>query len=159
MWAWVWDLCHNPEFACEVEFRKQYEDVIPFLLQTNISTEKHGMTDFCRKPLNGRLSNNIEIHKNGELALQTEGFYFYDETVDQKLCLSGRIQENEPMAIMGVWMAPDPSFADPLTMQATNISFREFDDEINSIENEKYIPHVLIDNVPLGYTLIDISKK
>lgn len=159
VWAWIWDLCHSDEFAAEAEFREQYKDIIPKLLKTHLSSEQHGMSDFCRKPLNGRLSNNIEIHKDAALSLKTEGYYGFDETIDQQLCLSGSIAKDDPMAILGVWMAPDPSKSDPLEMQAVNISFREFDDEINNIDNEKYIPHLLVDNKSLGYSVIHIPQK
>lgn len=145
IWAWVWDVMNSEEFSNETEFRKKYSDVSGLLLETRLTTDSHSMKDFCRKPLNGRLSNNIEIYKSSNLVTKTEGFYANTETVDQRLCMSGSIAPNEPMAILGVWMAPDPSIDDKLTMEGVNISFREFDDDINSIVNEKYIPHLFGD--------------
>jgi glutathionylspermidine synthase len=101
-------------------------------LYTKYSREK-----CVEKPATGRLSNNIKIwNHNSELVSDTGGFYAEENTVVQVYCAPRRV-EGRNNFILGMWMCGD---------MAAGICAREFDTEVLSISNERFIAHIVVED-------------
>jgi len=98
---------------------------------------KHPMGAFgnhwVEKPVVGRLSNNIKVWDHGELQSDTGGYYSEENTVFQSYMAPYKV-EGRNNFILGMWMVG----ADAETM-----CLREFDGEVLSISNERWIPHIV----------------
>ncbi len=146
--AWRWFVSNKGSMAWlhwlmtsgeEPEFTEQYGWALNFLLPTTLEP-LHECETFVEKPMLGRLSSNIRIIHQGEVTYETGGYYGNTPMVYQAYCEPGRIP-GRSSAIVGVWMAP---FAgEPLMMEASTVCIREFDDQVNDIGNERFIPHLV----------------
>jgi glutathionylspermidine synthase len=142
--AWRWFLSNKGMMALCTHLMETDEGfaarwahvpLIPtYLTQSQLRGQRH-----VGKPKIGRLSNNIVIYgTDGEPESNTGGFYTGEACVYQKYVSPGKV-EGRNNFIMGMWMAPGKnSFA-------TTLCMREFDFEVLSIANERYIPHIVED--------------
>ena len=143
--AWRWFLAHKGMTALcwhllshDDDFWRDWSGVK--ILPTYTSWEEfhseYPKSDSVEKPVIGRLSNNIRIHgKDGELKSDTGGYYPDAATIHQHYMAPGKV-EGRNNFILGMWMCDD---------EAASLCFREFDEEVLSIANERWIPHVLVE--------------
>lgn len=89
---------------------------------------------WVEKPVVGRLSNNIKIWKDGAVVSDTGGFYSDENTVFQIYCPPRKV-EGRNNFILGMWMCGEHS---------ASLCAREFDSEVLSISNERWIPHIVV---------------
>lgn len=151
--AWRWFLAHKGMTALcyelmvhNDEFRSKHgrfgSKAVDILIPTYpaASNEK---ADTCvdgsfghwvEKPVVGRLSNNIKVWNHGEVESDTGGFYTGETTVMQQYRAPGKM--NGKNFIMGFWMCGS---------HAATLCMREFDQDVLSISNERYIPHIVLE--------------
>lgn len=142
IWAWITYLkdvaaIEDPQVA---EFINSYQDIHQFLLPSYVE-KPDDMVNYVKKPLIGRLSNNIEIYRDGEKEQDSGGMYQDEPMLYQELCIPGGLPGRNN-AILGMWIIPYQEGA-PLYMEASNLCIREFDNEILSIKNERFMPHAI----------------
>lgn len=144
--AWRWFLAHKGmtalcDYLCEQddEFRLRHFEAYKILLPTFLTWEEFHAeypNDKCvEKPVVGRLSNNIKIlGPDGNLLSDTGGFYDGENTVFQKYTPPCKV-EGRNNFILGMWMCGEFS---------GSLCAREFDSEVLSISNERWIPHIVV---------------
>ena len=99
---------------------------------------------WVEKPVIGRLSSNIRIHGNGELLSSTEGGYGTEKTVFQKYTPPGKVGDRNN-SILCMWMSNgNAAVGANKGGSAATLCFREFDEEVLSLANERFIPHIVI---------------
>lgn len=140
IWAYVTHL-----FQCDSEFSNEYGElpVLETYMTPDVFKARGEM--YVSKPLIGRLSNNIQIHGDGEVKYDSKGSYEGYEVIYQAYHEPHKV-EGRNNFILGMWMAPladldadaHPLMADPATM-----AIREFDEPVLSIGNERFIPHLV----------------
>ena len=91
---------------------------------------------WVEKPVVGRLSNNIRIWENGVVVSDTGGYYDGENTVFQKFTAPYKV-EGRNNFILGFWM---------MGKYSASVCFREFDTEVLSISNERFIPHIVVED-------------
>lgn len=148
--AWRWFISNKRMMAVvtylvenDEHFQRIYGN-IPFL-RTYLSKEEciaNDIVDYVEKPVIGRLSNNISIYKNDVLDFQSDGFYDDSPMVYQEYCAPQKIGDRNN-SILCTWLSPFESENVPLIMESSNICFREFDNPVLSIKNERFIPHFI----------------
>lgn len=89
---------------------------------------------WVEKPVVGRLSNNIKIWNRGNLESDTGGHYDGENTVYQQYKPPYKVGGRNNF-IMGFWM---------MGKHSASVCFREFDKEVLTTANERWIPHVVI---------------
>lgn len=149
--AWRWFISNKKIMALItylVENEDWYAEMyshLPFL-RTYMNVEEcqeRGIFDYVEKPVIGRLSNNIKIYHNDKLEFESDGFYEDSETIFQEYMKPSKIGDRNN-SILCVWMTPiETEESEPMIMVATNICFREFDNPVLSIKNERFIPHYI----------------
>lgn len=90
---------------------------------------------WVEKPVVGRLSNNIKIWYKGEVVSDTGGYYSEENTVFQEYTPPRKV-EGRNNFILGMWMCGKHS---------ASMCAREFDTEVLSISNERFIPHIVVE--------------
>ncbi len=96
---------------------------------------------WVEKPVIGRLSNNIRIWEDGKMLSDTGGYYSSSPTVFQRYIEPGKM-EGRNNFILGMWMAS--AGRESLAMLPASLCFREFDDTVLSIANERFMPHKIV---------------
>lgn len=150
--AWRWFLAHkgmtalcwkllitNPEFMQEYSHVK----ILPTWVGSDAQQGLLRSGDWVEKPVVGRLSNNIKVWKDGVVVSDTGGFYSDENTVFQQYTPPYKV-EGRNNFILGMWMCGEHS---------ASLCAREFDTEVLSISNERFIPHIVI---PEG---VDLEKR
>ncbi|AXF53102.1 MAG: glutathionylspermidine synthase domain-containing [Caudoviricetes sp.] len=138
--AWRWFFAHKGMTALCTElmavsksFNEKFKDVklIHAMLESEFTP---AIGKWVEKPVVGRLSNNIKIWNNGELESDTGGYYTGENTIFQAYCPPGQV--NGKNFILGFWMCGKHS---------ASVCFREFDSEVLSISNERFVPHIVVE--------------
>lgn len=142
IWAYITHL-----FETDKEFGAKYKEVPA--IKTHLTPEPftHYGQGYVAKPKVGRMSCNVEIfNAAGEKTFGTEGPYT-DEVVYQSYVPPHSVVGRNNF-IIGMFMVPD--VADNLnTMKqatASTLCIREFDSPVLGVANERFIPHVLVDD-------------
>jgi glutathionylspermidine synthase len=138
--AWRWFFAHKGMTALcthlmrtSKSFAQKFGNVK--LLPAYLTKEECGHTGrMVEKPVVGRLSNNIRIWNNGELESDTGGYYTGENTIFQEYCAPYKVDGRNNF-ILGFWM---------MGKHSASACFREFDSEVLSISNERYIPHIVV---------------
>ena len=142
--AWRWFLAHKGMTAlcthlCDTKpgFALHHREAAKILLPTYLKRPMGAFGNhWVEKPVVGRLSNNIKIWKDGVVVSDTGGFYSDENTVFQ-LYTPPRKVEGRNNFILGMWMCGEYS---------ASLCAREFDSEILSISNERWIPHIVVED-------------
>lgn len=140
--AWRWFMSHKGLLAWvshlmteDPSFRERWQH-LPHL-HTELSPEffiKAGL-DYVAKPAIGRLSQNISIHQQGHISVQTEGQY-QDESMVYQAYVSPYQVAGRNNFIVGGWLAGQ---------KVCTLCFREFDGAVLNLKNERFIAHLLQD--------------
>lgn len=143
IWAFVTHL-----FETDPEFQKRYANVplLPTYLTADRFLEHEEM--YVGKPKIGRMSNNIEIfNADGSHKFSTDGAYAGDDRVFQMYAEPFKVNGRHNF-IIGMFMVPDEATNYNTMREATaaTLCIREFDSPVLGICNERFIPHVLIDD-------------
>lgn len=144
--AWTWFLSNKGIFALltKMEQNKLIDlEGLPFL-KTYLSRVPELLTGkVVRKPKVGRMSSNVTILNEIDIALEsTAGPYGDEPVVYQAYQAPGRINGDRNF-IVGAWMAPEPISYD-LTAIMAGIAIREFGGSVNDMGDEQFIPHVVV---------------
>lgn len=145
--AWRWFLAHKGMTALctelvdtDSDFYLKHYNATRILLPTYLEVDVKSGPDprftgkWVEKPVIGRLSNNIKIWNDGKLESDTGGYYSDENTVFQKYTPPCKV-EGRHNFILGMWMAGEFS---------ASLCAREFDSEVLSISNERWIPHIVV---------------
>ncbi|QNR53810.1 putative glutathionylspermidine synthase [Pseudomonas phage phiK7A1] len=142
--AWRWFFAHKGMTAlCTylMETSRSFEQkfghvkLLPtYLPQSDGIRALHGK--WVEKPVVGRLSNNIKIWDGPTLISDTGGHYSGENTVFQQYCAPRKV-EGRNNFILGMWMCGKYS---------ASLCAREFDTEVLSIQNERWIPHIVLED-------------
>lgn len=140
--AWRWFLAHKGmtalcTFLCDTkpEFARYHRNGAKSLLPTYLKRPMGALGNhWVEKPVVGRLSNNIRIWKDGVVVSDTGGYYSDECTVFQKYTPPCKV-EGRNNFILGMWMCGEFS---------ASLCAREFDSEVLSISNERWIPHIVV---------------
>ncbi|MFK4132458.1 glutathionylspermidine synthase family protein [Pseudomonas luteola] len=150
--AWRWFISHKGMFAyvthlleTDDDFRSKWGH-LPWL-RTYLTDEpfrSKGLA-YVSKPVIGRLSANVEIYnEEGVLQNRNEGNYAQCERVYQEFHAPGRV-EGRNNFIVGMWMAPDSRHMSKThRAQAATFCIREFDAPLLQLQNERFIPHLVV---------------
>lgn len=143
--AWRWFLAHKGmtalcTYLCDTRptFMREHYEAYKILLPTYLKRPMGALGNhWVEKPVVGRLSNNIKIWKDGVVVSDTGGFYSDECTVFQEYTPPRKVQGRNNF-ILGMWMCGEYS---------GSLCAREFDSEVLSISNERWIPHVVVEDV------------
>ncbi|PWF22974.1 glutathionylspermidine synthase family protein [Corticimicrobacter populi] len=91
------------------------------------------------KPALGRLSSNIRIIEQGTLTAASGGSYQDTPMIYQAYCPPGQVAGRNNF-ILGAWMTSRPN---SLLGDVSTLCFREFDQPVLDLRNERFIPHLL----------------
>jgi len=143
--AWRWFFAHKGMTALcsyladiDSDFYLRHYEATRILLPTYLEKDALALNlkgQWVEKPVVGRLSNNIKVWHNGFKVSDTGGFYTGENTVFQ-LYTDPKQVEGRNNFIMGMWVCGD---------HAATLCMREFDSEVLSISNERYIPHIVLE--------------
>jgi glutathionylspermidine synthase len=144
IWAYVTHLLENNR---DFQMKHSGLPVLPTYMTPERFVGRHA---YVKKPVIGRMSHNIEIFNAYDpTAIQkTEGDYGQGAVVYQQYCPPHKV-EGRGNFILGMFMCPDMA-TDYHTLKestAGTMCIREFDGSILSVINERWIPHVLIEDV------------
>lgn len=150
--AWRWFISHKGMMAymthlleTDDEFRQKWAHV-PTLRTylTNEPFSKAGKA-YVAKPVIGRLSSNVQIYdEHGVLQSENGGNYAECEKVYQEFHAPGRV-EGRNNFIVGMWMAPNSRHNNRShEAQAATFCIREFDAPLLQLQNERFIPHIIV---------------
>jgi len=153
--AWRWFLANKGIWAyvtylmdSNSTFNDLYKDlpILKSYLSPDIFIEKG--QSYVAKPLIGRLSMNIQIFKDGskDVSYESEGGYHGTQCIYQEFKEPYKV-EGRNKFIACCWMAPLLSEYDTtnsVRSEAATMCFREFDTEVLSISNERFIPHLVL---------------
>jgi glutathionylspermidine synthase len=144
--AWTWFLSNKGIFALLTQLEHQGVinlDGLPFLKTAMYRSQLIGEGKVVRKPKVGRMSANVTILNNIDVALEsTSGPYADEAVVYQEYQAPGRVNGDRNF-IVGAWMAPEP-IKDGKGATMSGIAIREFGDGINDMGDEQFIPHVVV---------------
>lgn len=144
IWAYVTHLLQNDQ-----DFVSKYGQlpVLPtFLKPDELLAQKLA---YVKKPKIGRMSNNIEIYnEDGSHHFSTDGAYAGDDCVYQVAHAPYQVNGRHNF-IVGMFMTPDHATNYHTIKEATasTLCIREFDSPVLGIKNERFVPHILIDDV------------
>ncbi|AFH14808.1 glutathionylspermidine synthase [Pseudomonas phage Lu11] len=144
IWAFITHLIETDE-----DFRLRYENVP--VLPTYLNNQRFLQVGekFVSKPKIGRMSNNITIfNADGSHNYSTDGAYDGDDVVYQMYAPPFQVPGRNNF-IIGMFMVPDVS-TNYVTMRestAATLCIREFESPTLSWKNERFIPHILIDDI------------
>ncbi len=142
IWAWVTylkEVLQHEDDAIK-KYVEQNEKGWQYILSSYLE-KPDSLVNYVKKPVLGRMSNNISYYINNEIQHDTEGFYdqegdvfIYQELMDTT-ALDGRNK-----AIVCTWMAPWED-GSALDMESSGIAVREFTGEVLEIKSERFLPH------------------
>lgn len=143
--AWRWFLAHKGmtalcTYLCDTRsgFALHHREAAKILLPTYLKRPMGVLGEhWVEKPVVGRLSNNIKIWYKGEVVSDTGGYYSEENTVFQEFTPPRKV-EGRNNFILGMWMCGKHS---------ASMCAREFDTEVLSISNERFIPHIVVEDV------------
>ena len=136
IWAWI---THLMETDTEFAFSWDHLPVLKTYVDPDEAKKRLG-SRYVTKPPTGRLSNNIKIWKDGQLEYESDGSYDGCPVVYQEYHAPSVV--NGTSSFIGcAWMSPMKPRS--LEMQASTLAFREFDERVLSITNERFIPHLV----------------
>lgn len=145
--AWRWFMSHKGCMALvtwmleNVPFYKDKFGHLPFLETRQVLPE---VGKWVEKPVIGRLSANIRIHEDGAQVASTQGGYGTEKTVFQRYTPPGRVGGRNN-SIMCMWMSNSHGMVGyNKGGSAATLCFREFDEEVLSLANERFIPHIVV---------------
>lgn len=141
--AWRWFFAHKGMTAlctelCDTDpdFMLKHYEAYKILLPTYLKRPSGALGNhWVEKPVIGRLSNNIKIWKDGVVVSDTGGYYSEENTVFQEYKAPRKV-EGRNNFILGMWMCGQYS---------GSLCAREFDSEVLSISNERWIPHIVVE--------------
>jgi len=143
IWAYVTYLMENDQ-----NFADKYATVP--VLRTYMKPDRFvGKNAYVQKPVIGRMSNNIVIYRaNGEHQFSTDGIYGGSDVVYQEYKAPYKVDGRNSF-IVGMFMCPDRAtdYRSLREASAATLCIREFDEPVLGTSNERFIPHVLIDDV------------
>lgn len=134
--AWRWFMSNKAFMAVAYkvfENSQQYNRVHGGLLIPTFTDQDNDLIDYVRKPTIGRFSSNITLIKDLVVHEKTEGIYGEGDFINQQYRPCGKTEKGANF-IMCVWY---------FNGKACNIAFREFDDKILEVNNERYVPHMV----------------
>ena len=139
--AWRWFFAHKGMTALctylmetSVSFQQKFGQVK--LIPTYLGHPRGAFgSKWVEKPVVGRLSNNIKVWDREVLVSDTGGHYSGENTVFQRY-MAPRKVEGRNNFILGLWMCGKHS---------ASLCAREFDTEVLSIQNERWIPHIVVE--------------
>jgi glutathionylspermidine synthase len=140
--AWRWFFAHKGMTAlCTYLMEESGSFASKFghvkLLRTYLKRPSGALGNhWVEKPVVGRLSNNIKIWEKGEVVSDTGGYYSEENTVFQEYCAPYQV-EGRNNFILGHWM---------MNKYSAGTCFREFDSKVLSISNERWIPHIVVED-------------
>lgn len=142
--AWRWFLAHKGmtalcTYLCDTkpEFARMWREGRKVLLPTYLKRPMGALGNhWVEKPVVGRLSNNIRIWKDGVVVSDTGGYYSDECTVFQEYTPPRKVAGRNNF-ILGFWMCGE---------HAASLCLREFDTEVLSISNERFIPHIVVED-------------
>lgn len=144
--AWRWFLAHKGMTALcthlvdiDSDFYLKHYNATRILLPTYVEADIEPSLmggSWVQKPVVGRLSNNIKIWHKGAVESDTGGYYSDECTVFQKYTPPRKV-EGRNNFILGMWMCGEHS---------ASLCAREFDSEVLSISNERWIPHIVVED-------------
>jgi glutathionylspermidine synthase len=150
--AWRWFTSNKGIWAYITHLRESdpmyadsWDDVPTLATYRSDDNPFHGKQAYVSKPVLGRMSSNVTIYNsNGNVEGATEGPYPMDNIV-QEYHAPGRIEGRDNF-IIGMFMVPDPVVLHRDMPQATagTLCIREFDSNVLNVENERFIPHILV---------------
>lgn len=144
--AWTWFLSNKGIFALLTQMENEGAislDGLPFLKSALYRGCLVGEGKVVRKPKVGRMSANVTILNNIDVALEsTEGPYADDAVIFQEYQAPGCINGDRNF-IVGAWMAPDAVKHSKRATMA-GIAIREFGGSVNDMGDEQFIPHVVV---------------
>lgn len=138
--AWRWFMSHKGLLAWvshlmdnDSGFRERWQH-LPHL-RTELSPDYFLQTgqDYVAKPAIGRLSQNITIHQQDAITLQTGGQYQGESMVYQAYLPPYQVTGRNNF-IVGGWLAGQ---------KVCTLCFREFDGAVLDLKNERFIAHLL----------------
>lgn len=141
--AWRWFLAHKGmtalcTYLMETDLMFQGEHFLKggkILLPTYLKRPSGVFGEkWVEKPVVGRLSNNIKIWDDGNLVSDTGGYYSEENTVFQEYTPPRKVAGRNNF-ILGMWMCGSYS---------ASMCAREFDTDVLSIANERFIPHIVV---------------
>lgn len=143
--AWRWFLAHKGmtalcTYLADIDsdfYLKHYEAtriLLPTYLSSDVAEWKGAYGRWVEKPVVGRLSNNIRVWNDHGLESDTGGYYSEENTVFQQYCAPRRV-EGRNNFILGMWTCGS---------HAASMCAREFDTEVLSIANERFIGHIVV---------------
>lgn len=140
--AWRWFLAHKGmtalcTYLCDTRpaFFREHLEGARVLLPTYLKRPSGALGNhWVEKPVVGRLSNNIRIWKDGVVVSDTGGYYSDECTVFQEYTPPRKVKGRNNF-ILGMWMCGENS---------ASLCAREFDSEVLSISNERWIPHIVV---------------
>lgn len=143
--AWRWFLAHKGMTAlCTYLLETRYSFAGAFghvrIIPTYLKRPMGALGEhWVEKPVVGRLSNNIKVWKDGIVVSDTGGFYSDECTVFQEYTPPRKV-EGRNNFILGMWMCGEHS---------ASLCAREFDTEVLSISNERFIPHIVVKDLKI----------
>lgn len=143
VWAWlthIHEVLSKDDEAIHAFVEKNYE-AWQYTIRTYME-KPDWLKDYVRKPLQGRMSNNIEFYENNTLIHETEGFYSDDDFVYQELHPTTSADGGVTKAIVCTWLAPWDDGAE-LDMESSGVAVREFTGEVLQIKHERFMPHIV----------------
>lgn len=145
--AWKWFMSNKGIFALIDHLGRIGQldlEGLPFL-KTDLDEQALEGYAYVEKPKVGRMAQNVTIYSKCERVLaRTDGDYGDDEMVYQEYAEPGRLNGDRNF-IVGVWMAGAVHPAAGHTAKASGICIREFATDVNGLDDEQFIPHVIID--------------
>lgn len=141
-WAWLTYLKDvlakvDPAVAAYVEkYAEAWQYVIPTYME-----KPESLKDYVKKPLQGRMSNNVQFYLNDELVHETGGYYAEDDFVYQEFVPTGSADGGNSKAIVCSWLAPWGE-GERLDMESSGLAVREFIGEMLELKKERFMPHV-----------------
>jgi glutathionylspermidine synthase len=150
--AWRWFISHKGMLAyvthlleTDDEFRAKWGHVPT--LRTYLSADhfvSNGLP-YVAKPVIGRLSSNVKIYdEHNVLKSENGGNYAECPCVYQEFHAPGRV-EGRNNFIVGMWMSPKTrSGSKTHDAQAATFCIREFDAPLLQLQNERFIPHIIV---------------
>lgn len=95
--------------------------------------------NYVSKPVTGRMSHNVSIVKNGVVTTSAEGNYSTAPLVYQPYVPPGEVDGNN--FIVCGWVSPHSKLDENYV---TTLCIREFDNEVLDVQNERFVPHILV---------------
>lgn len=144
IWAYISQLFENDR-----DFKQRYADVPTLKTELTPDFFKQANMQYVKKPKIGRMSNNIEIFgADGSHKFSTDGAYAGDDCVYQQYHEPFQVNDRHNF-IIGMFMTPDMATNYNTIKQATasTLCIREFDSPVLGIKNERFVAHILIDDV------------